>query len=386
MTSTTVLGLLRIGGGGVAETSFMSADRLALVLVAAGCLAAGGVWFRSTKRLRRVVSRLQGEVLNGRASEDSLELARSSWRKDFHTAVLYGILAFSAAATAVLGRTVLGLPLFLVLVPAVFTVRFGNRFSDTARLAEQRSQLERRAEEVLAQKELAPMAWAARLAPPQLPDIQGFEIGQVYQPGAGAMAGDFYDVSLTAPTRLATVIGDVTGHGIEASITAFQVKYLLRVLLRQYRDPAQALEELNAILYTQGRPEEFVSLCLVVFDMAAGTLRFASAGHPPAWLWHDGEVLPLRSTGPLLALDPKAGYLSREVPLDPGDLLLLYTDGLTEARSGGAMFGEERIASMLRRDPVQEATALCKSLLAAAQDFASGPLMDDVAIVAVRRR
>lgn len=364
----------------------MSADRLALVLVAAGCVAAGLVWARSTRRLRRVVSRLQGEVQNGRASEDSLELARSSWRKDFHTSVLYGILAFSAAATAVLGRTVLGLPLFLVLVPALFTVRFGNRFSDTARLAEQRSQLERRAEEVLAQKELAPMAWAARLAPPQLPDIQGFEIGQVYQAGAGAMAGDFYDVSLTAPTRLATVIGDVTGHGIEASITAFQVKYLLRVLLRQYRDPAQALEELNAILYTQGRPEEFVSLCLVVFDTAAGTLRFASAGHPPAWLWHDGEVLPLRSTGPLLALDPRAAYLSREVPLDPGDLLLLYTDGLTEARSGGAMFGEERIASMLRRDPVQEATALCKSLLAAAQDFASGPLMDDVAIVAVRRR
>ena len=67
----------------------------------------------------------------------------------------------------------------------------------------------------------------------------------MYQAGTGLMAGDFYDVFRVAPTRIAAVIGDVTGHGIEPSITAFQAKYLLRVFLRQYRDPAQALEELN---------------------------------------------------------------------------------------------------------------------------------------------
>ena len=117
--------------------------------------------------------------------------------------------------------------------------------------------------------------------------------------------------------------------------------------------------------------EEFISLCVVVFDTEAGTLRYASAGHPPAWLWHDREVRPLRSTGPLLMLDPDGSYLSREIPLDVGDLVLLYTDGLAEARDGEQLFGEERIANTLRRDPGVDPDVLCKSLLEAARDFAS---------------
>ena len=245
--------------------------------------------------------------------------------------------------------------------------------------------LERRAEEVLRQEELAPRQWAARLAPEDLPEIPGFEVGRVYEPGTGMMAGDFYDLYPTSPTRLAAVIGDVSGHGIEPSITAFQVKYLLRVFLRQYRDPGQALEELNKVLSTHGRPEELVSLIAAVYDLSANTLRVASAGHPPAWLWHDGEVRALTATGPLLTLDPEGTYTSTEVSLEPGDLLLMYTDGLAEARAGDALFGEERVAAHLRRDPGQDASLLCKSLLEAARDFASAPLGDDVAILAIRR-
>jgi sigma-B regulation protein RsbU (phosphoserine phosphatase) len=252
-------------------------------------------------------------------------------------------------------------------------------------MAEQRVQLERRAEEVLAQEQLAPMRWAARLAPADLPEIEGFQVGRVYEPGTGAMAGDFYDFFETGPQRLAAVIGDVSGHGIEPSITAFQVKYLLRVFLHQYRDPGQALEELNAVMSAQGRPEEFVSLVAAVFDNGAGTLRYASAGHPPAWLWSDGDVRAMRATGPLLTLDPRGTYGSRELLLEPGDLLLMYTDGLAEARDGGQFFGEERIAGVLRRDPGQDAPVLCKTLLEAAQDFASEPITDDIAILAIRR-
>jgi serine phosphatase RsbU (regulator of sigma subunit) len=84
-------------------------------------------------------------------------------------------------------------------------------------------------------------------------------------------------------------------------------------------------------------------------------------------------------------LDPAGTYVSREIPLDPGDVLLLYTDGLAEARSGEQLFGEERIANTLRRDPGVDPDVLCKSLLEAARDFASEPMTDDVAILAVRR-
>ena len=355
-------------------------ERPILAAVAVGCVAAAVVWGRSARRLRRAWQRME----DGSGSVAS-QLAKSAFRKELHTTLLYGVVAIALGATSVSADPAWTIPMLLVAIPVTISLRYGPRFLHEARLAEERSLLERRAEEVLEQEDLAPRRWAARLAPQELPEFEGFEVGQVYSAGTGLMAGDFYDLYRTARNRLAAVIGDVSGHGIEASITAFQVKYLLRTFLRQYRDPAQALEELNLQLYDQGRPEEFVSLVVVTFDENAATLRYASAGHPAAWMWHDGEVRPLRATGPLLTLDPRGAYWSREVALEPGDLLLMYTDGLAEARRGGELFGEERIASFLRRDPGVEAEVLCKSLLEAARDFADTPLTDDVAILAIRR-
>ena len=157
------------------------------------------------------------------------------------------------------------------------------------------------------------------------------------------------------------------------------------MFLRQYRDPAQALEELNAQLSELDRSEEMISMCVVVFDTEAGTVRYASAGHPAAWLWHEKDVRPLRSTGPLLMLDPAGTFHSRELRLDQGDLVLLYTDGLSEARAGDQLFGEERIANALRRDPGADPGVLVKALLEAARDFSRQPITDDIAILAIRR-
>jgi serine phosphatase RsbU (regulator of sigma subunit) len=84
-------------------------------------------------------------------------------------------------------------------------------------------------------------------------------------------------------------------------------------------------------------------------------------------------------------LDPNGSYHSREIRLDAGDLLLLYTDGLAEVRNGEQIFGEERIANALRRDPNVAAGVLCKNLLETARDFASESMGDDVAILAIRR-
>lgn len=341
------------------------------------------VWGRSALRLERALRRISHSEGAGGAGTAAAQLG---FRKEIHTTVLYLVIAAGFGISSVSARAEFDLPLLLILLPVVLSLRFGRQILAEARLTEERWVLERRAQEVLDQQsELTPMRWSARLAPDDLPAMVGFEVAHLYEPGMGAMAGDFYDLFPSGPTRLAAVIGDVAGHGIEPSITAFQVKYLLRVFLTQYRDPAQAIEELNVVLSAQGRAEDLVSLCTVVFDQAAATLRFASAGHPPAWVWHDGEVRPLRATGPLLTLDPHGAYFSREIALDPGDVLLLYTDGLTEARSGDQLFGEERVAQVLRRDPGEDLSTLCKTLLEAARDFASAPLSDDVAILAIRR-
>ena len=353
-----------------------------LVLVAVACLAAAAVWGRSARYLRKVELRVEAEF---GADNDATALARAAFRKELHTTALYVLLAIASLAVGLSDKTGSVTLYAFIFVPIAVSIFYGRDFIRESRLFEERAMLERRAEEVLSQEELAPRRWAERLAPDDLPDFAGFEVGRVYQPGTGLMAGDFYDVFRVAPNRVAAVIGDVTGHGIEPSITAFQAKYLLRVFLRQFRDPAQAIEELNVQMGAQVRPEEFISLLVTVFDTEAGTLRFASAGHPAAWLWHDREVQPLRATGPLLLLDPEATYISREIELEEGDLLLTYTDGLAEARDGEAMFGEERIAGFLRRDPGVDPDVLCKTLIEAARDFASSPISDDIAVLAIRR-
>jgi serine phosphatase RsbU (regulator of sigma subunit) len=316
----------------------------------------------------------------------ALQLAKIGFRKEVHVTIVYAVLAIGLGVWAVYGDEGAGRWLGLaLLVPAMLSISWFRVTRNEVAMARQQISIEKKAEEALEQDNLAPKAWAGRLAPDELPDLTDFEVGRVYQAGSGLMAGDFFDVFRVDNDRVAAVIGDVAGKGIESSITAFQAKYLLRVFLRQFRDPAQALEELNEQMSSTGHSEEFISLVVVVFDTEAGTLRFSSAGHPAAWVWHEREVQPLRSTGPLLMLAPGSSYYSRELELDMGDMVVLYTDGLAEARRGDELFGEDRIATMLRRDPTVAPDVLCKSLLEAARNFAEGPVADDVAILAVKR-
>ena len=347
------------------------------------CALSAATWARSARLRQRIADRVQRDF---GPEADASVLSRSTWRKDSLTAITWALLTMILAACAVIGVSEAASWLLAILaLPAAASLVIGRQFPYQARISQARWQLERKAEETLEQDDLAPKRWAERLAPSELPDLDGFELGRVYLAGTGMMAGDFYDVYPMGRNRLAVVIGDVTGHGIEASITAFQAKYLLRVFLQNYRDPAQALDELNKQLSLHDRSEEFISLCVVVFDTNSQTLRYASAGHPAMWLWHQRDLQPLRSTGPLITLDPRAEYLSREIDMGVGDLVVLYTDGLAEARNGMELFGEERIANGIRRDPGAPVDVLCKDLLEQARSFATDDISDDVAILAIRR-
>lgn len=361
-----------------------------LLVVAIACIAAAVVWANSARLRYGLVVEMASDVQDAADSGDTfilLQLARIAFRKEVHNAALYGVLGFVLAIWGLSGARFSWVGLAILIAPmALIAASWFRVAHKELALTRERLTIERRAEEALEQENLAPKAWAARLAPDELPDLKGFEVGRVYQAGSGLMAGDFFDVFEVAKTRVAAVIGDVAGKGIESSITAFQAKYLLRVFLRQFRDPAQALQELNEQMSESGRNEEFISLVVIVFDTQAGTLRFASAGHPAALVFHDREVYPLRSTGPLLMLDKHSTYVSREMSMKRGDMVVMYTDGLAEARRSDVLFGEDRIGALLRRDPTVSPDVLCKSLLEAARLFAEGPVEDDVAILAVKRK
>ncbi len=357
-------------------------ERLLPALAAIVCALAAVAWIRATVRRHQVSSRLAGEQVD----PNLWRLAQNDYRRDLQMAVFTGLAALALVVVAIVG---IGFwPSFLVSLlglPAAVALMNRSAQAEIARISADRVEVERKAREVLTQKDLAPLQWAARLAPSQLPELPNFEIGQAYQAGSGAMAGDFYDVFKIDEVRVGAVIGDVTGHGIEPSITALQAKYLLRAFLIQFRDPGQALEQLNAQMSVLERGEEFISLCIMVFDTEAETLRFASAGHPAAFVWHGGEVRPLGATGPLLMLDPTAPYHSKEMAWELDDVAVLYTDGLAEARNGEVLFGEDGIAGMIRRDPTATPDVLTKVLVEAARDFAGGPIADDVAVLVLRR-
>ena len=355
---------------------------IVLDLLALSCALAMIFYIRSARHRLRVRRLVETDV---GAHPEAMVLAESSLRKEIHGAVVYGLLVIISLLVGRAGGDDITVVLALLGVPAVASVWWARTAVEESRMARNRIALERRAEQALEQEHLAPKAWAARLAPEEVPDFGGFEIGRVYQAGSGLMAGDFFDVHRVGRNRVAAVIGDVAGHGIESSITAFQAKYLLRVFLRQFRDPAQAFEEINAQLSAGDRNEEFISVCVIVFDTEAGTLRYTSAGHPAAFLFQEDGIRPLRSTGPLLMLDPNATYFSREIPMVSGDLVVMYTDGLAEARAGRQMFGESRIIKSVERDLNAAPDVLCKSLLDAAKDFAGGSIGDDTAIMAIRR-
>ncbi len=312
-------------------------------------------------------------------------LATGALSRDAHMALVYAVVGVAAAAGAVVDTDALAWALALVALPLAWTVWLSRYARREARMSNMRLGLEQRAHEVLHEADLAPRRWAERLAPSTLPDVPGFEVGTAHQAGEGVMSGDFIDVYQLPSGRLCCVVGDVTGHDVEASITAMQTKYLLRSYLRRFRDPGQALEELNAQLIDLERPEEFISVFVAIFDQVAGTVRYASAGHPPGWLLVERSPTALPSTGSLLMMDPASTYLSSERPFKPGDVLLVASDGLSEARNGDQFFGEERVAGVLRREADTSPPVLCKVLVEAAVEHAGGPLSDDVSVLAVRR-
>lgn len=357
--------------------------RWLLLLVCGLGLAGGGVWGRSAALRLRSLRRLRSLT----DEPDINMLATGALARDVHSAGLYLVIAVASgfAAAAHPDHEAAWWALCLIAVPVVASLALARYAKRDALLSDKRVSIEHRAVELLQQADAAPNRWAERLAPNTLPPTPGYSVGHVRQAGTGVMSGDLLDVYHLPSGRLCCVVGDVSGHDVEASITALQTKFLLRSYLRRYRDPGQALEELNRQLVDYERPEEFVSLFVVVFDTEAGTLRYASAGHPSVWLCQDHHVRPLRSTGPLLMLDGEATYLSREESVSAGDVVVMFTDGLVEARSGQQFFGEERVAAAVRRASEVEPAVLCRQLLDAATEFAGGRITDDVTVLAVKR-
>lgn len=213
-----------------------------------------------------------------------------------------------------------------------------------------------------------------------------FELHAMLQP-ARTVGGDLYSYFMLHDQRFFIMVGDVSDKGIPAALFMARAITLAKALAPRAQSPQQLLHLLNQELCRNNDGCMFVSLLCGLLDTVTGNFAMASAGHEPPVLWggHAPRLLELE-TGPALGLDEDASYPAHRIRLRPGDTLLMYTDGITEATNGDlAMYGQERMLACLSQHHQNGGSDPVGALVADVEGFASGQSQaDDITVLALR--
>jgi GAF domain-containing protein len=240
--------------------------------------------------------------------------------------------------------------------------------------------------QVQAERHIADRLQEALLSMPRA--IPGIEFAHAYRSSteAARVGGDFYDLFELKGDRIGVSIGDVAGKGIDAAVLTSLAKHTIRAhAFEGGKTPAQVLSLTNQVIHEATRPESFVTIFFATIDLRDGRLTCANAGHTAAAVVHrDGTITSLARTGPPAGAFEDAQFGLADARLELGDLLFLYTDGLTEARRGDEFYGEERLLALLSKvdsDP--------RNILREVHDdvmlFSGGDLRDDMAVLGLTR-
>ncbi|MFD8994880.1 SpoIIE family protein phosphatase [Streptomyces abikoensis] len=228
------------------------------------------------------------------------------------------------------------------------------------------------------------------LLPPELPDVPGVEVEVIYRAaGEGnEVGGDFYDVFPIRDGAYGFAIGDVCGTGPEAAAVTGLARHALRLLAREGFGGPAVLQRLNAAILDEGARSRFLTLLygeLRPQPDGSALLKVVCAGHPlPLRLRQDGTVEPAADPQPLLGVMDDLELYEQTVTLDPGDVLLCVTDGVTERREGTRMLGDDGLTDVLTTCTGLTAGAVAARVLRAVERFAAEPASDDMAILAMR--
>jgi len=227
----------------------------------------------------------------------------------------------------------------------------------------------------------------AAVLPMSFPVVPGLDVGALYRSASevAQVGGDFYDLLALEGGRVAAVIGDVCGKGVAAARHTMRLRYLLRTLLDEGQPPGRTLTSFNRQVIEEIAEDEYVTLLLLVVDPATGAVSWSSAGHPPPVLACPGpRTLAFAGSLPL-GLFPDAGYRTGRFTLQPGRCVVLYTDGVIEARN---LDGQELAAEGLEAaipPMAASAAAVAEAILKQVQSHAGDHLDDDAAVLVLRR-
>src|SRR5579859_1896958 len=225
------------------------------------------------------------------------------------------------------------------------------------------------------------------LLPRFLPQLDGFHIHAFNNP-TRYVGGDFYDVLQLTTGDWAVVLADVSGKGMPAALLSSMVLGALSMEFRSGTQPHEALNRVNQLLCEKSLPFQFVTVFLFLLN-PNGIGQFISAGHNPAYLFRSatGEIEQLHSDAYFLGMFDFASYQSRRLHLHKGDILVVYTDGLTDAQNQQEeMFGEERLLKIIRQEAPSGSHALEQKFLKSIEEFTQGtPQTDDITFVVIEK-
>ena len=226
------------------------------------------------------------------------------------------------------------------------------------------------------------------LLPEQLPTMTGIELSLRYLPKMG-VSGDYYDFLPLYEGQIGLAIGDVCGKGIGAALLRASLCFVFRA---QAQANSLTIEELlaclNRFVYHNTPEGKFVTLIYGIWDSSTHKFTYSSAGHPPALHYQatTRRVRELKAGGMVLGVCEGVEYSAESVPLEMGDALVLYTDGITEATDASdEVFGRDRLSKILAAYGEESSEALTKSILTAASSFAHQGWEDDVTLIVIKR-
>ncbi|MGC9334492.1 MAG: PP2C family protein-serine/threonine phosphatase, partial [Anaerolineae bacterium] len=230
----------------------------------------------------------------------------------------------------------------------------------------------------------------ASFLPDELPDIPGWQMAAALEP-ARQTAGDFYDVIPLPNGRFGIVVADVADKGMGAALYMALARTLLRTYALEYHTrPDFAMKVTNRRILMDTDVTMFVSVFYGILDPRTGQLTYCNAGHNPPYILRagsEGQIQALNKTGMVVGAMAGVSWEQRAVQLDQGDMLVLYTDGVTDAQNElGAVFGRERLLRAVQTHAARPANEVGDNVLQAVREFTGGvPQFDDITLMVVAR-
>lgn len=237
------------------------------------------------------------------------------------------------------------------------------------------------------ERDLALAAQVQRhLFPCCVPALEHLEVAAHLKP-AGIVSGDFFDFFRYKESGQGMLVADVMGKGLPAGMIMASIQASMRILGTDYQDVDAMVTRLNTLFKEQMKTGVFTSMVVITYDLDAGSLQYTNAGHLPPLLWrHQTQSIEwLTSTGPAIGLMNAPSYRSERVDMEPGDVMILYTDGLVEARNrAGDEFDIQRLASFITDHHEKSAQALVAELNHTLHAFTEGCLVDDLTLLVLK--